>query len=294
VAYLLPTDYKKIIQSENLQQVIGSDTSIQTAAELTGIAEAKSYLVQRYDTLQEFSAILPWNYASAYSAKSRVVIDYVTYSASSTYSLNSRVVYQGSGYICTTAITAPEAWNASHWTLLGSQYAIFNAALPYSEFNYSNTYAPGDIVWWKNKTYTCKTGTLGNSHEMDLQQLYSQNQPLPNVAPDDLKNGFAYWGAGTLYTVPANTLLTNTTYWTAADSRDQQVLTYVIDIVLYHLHSRIAPRNIPDLRIKRYDDAVKWFKMAAKGEVTPALPLLQPTQGGRIRFGGQVKNINTY
>jgi hypothetical protein len=81
--------------------------------------------------------------------------------------------------------------------------------------------------------------------------------------------------------------------WVKGDNRNQQMVNYLIDIILYHLHSRIAPRNIPELRVKRYDDAIAWLKQCAKGEfITGGLPLLQPRQGMRIRHGGSLQKQN--
>lgn len=76
--------------------------------------------------------------------------------------------------------------------------------------------------------------------------------------------------------------------------RDAQMLSTIIDIALFHLHSRIAPRNIPELRQMRYDNAIMWLNQCAKGEVTPALEKINPLQGTRIRFGGNTKNQNIY
>lgn len=77
-------------------------------------------------------------------------------------------------------------------------------------------------------------------------------------------------------------------------ARDSQFLAYCIDIALYHLHCRISPRNIPQLRETRYNNAIDWLKMCGRGEVTPALVKINPTQGTRNRFGGNVKKINSY
>lgn len=76
--------------------------------------------------------------------------------------------------------------------------------------------------------------------------------------------------------------------------RDPQLLAYIIDIALYHLHSRIAPRNIPELRQTRYSNAINWLLMCAKGDVTAKLTPIDPAQGRRIRYGGNKKNINQY
>ena len=75
--------------------------------------------------------------------------------------------------------------------------------------------------------------------------------------------------------------------------RDPQLLNYIIDLAVYHLHSRISPRNIPELRMTRYDNAVAWLKMCAMGDVTPKLEI-QDTAGRILRWGSQQKNQNNF
>ena len=79
---------------------------------------------------------------------------------------------------------------------------------------------------------------------------------------------------------------------TGAD-RDSQLLAYIIDLTLYHLHSRIAPRNIPQLRQTRYENALAWLKMCAMGDITPKLEE-RTTEGKIIRWGSVPKNQNNY
>lgn len=55
-------------------------------------------------------------------------------------------------------------------------------------------------------------------------------------------------------------------------ARHPALVMYATDMSLYHLHSAINPRNIPELRIDRYDQAIAWLKMVAKGELDPGLP----------------------
>ena len=76
-------------------------------------------------------------------------------------------------------------------------------------------------------------------------------------------------------------------------ARDPQLLNYIIDMVIYHLHSRISPRNIPELRTTRYENAIDWLKMCAKGDCTPKLEI-QTTGGRAIRWGSQSKNQNNF
>ena len=47
-----------------------------------------------------------------------IINNYPTYSASSTYTVGTRVQYGTAVYQCKTAITTAEAWNAAHWTAI--------------------------------------------------------------------------------------------------------------------------------------------------------------------------------
>lgn len=293
--YLIAKDLRKSIQAENLQQIIGNDDSTLTAAILTAVEEATSYLVQKYNLTREFQDLTLWHKANVYKATNRVYLNATAYSAQApSYAVGALVLQAGNVYRCKTAINAPEAFNAAKWDLLGAQFDIFFAKFPFDEFDFNRQYAVGDQVWWKDKTYTCRIQTRPYSQETFLQFRELQDVPFLNVAPDNVNNGVQYWGNGVNYSVPADTDILNTAYWTKGDNRSQQLLTTVVDIALYHVHSRISPRNIPDLRVKRYDDALKWLKMANRGEITAMLPIIQPPTGNRIRYGGNVKQINSY
>ncbi len=292
--YLIPSDYKKHIQPENLAQITGSDPLVLAAAELSAVAEATSYLTQRFYLADEFAPTLPWNTNTQYNANSRIVIDYAAYNAVATYNTGDCVVYQGNGYACNTVFTAGEAFNPAHWNLLGAQHSVYFAAAPCPPFTYTHLYNKGDAVFYKNSTYTCVAATHIFDADTRLQFGSSQNIPFANVFPDDPQNGTAYWGLPVPYRIAAGVLPTNIAYWVLGDNRDPQLVTAVADITLYHLHSRIAPRNIPDLRAKRCEEARKWLNACACGGITPALPALQPAQGMRIRYGGAIKNNNAY
>ena len=292
--YLIPSDYKKHIQPENLAQVTSNDPLVLTAAELSAVAEAKSCLTQKFYLADEFAPTLPWEPNKHYQANTRIVIDYAIYDAVTTYKLGDCIVYQGNGYSCNTATTASGAFNPIQWTLLGAQHSFYHAALPCPAFTYTSLYNKGDMVFYNHTTYTCLIASRVFDADTALQFGSSQNVPFANIFPNDPQNGLAYWGTPLPYSIAAGVLPTNTDYWVPGDNRDPQLVTAIADITLYHLHSRIAPRNIPDLRAKRCDEARKWLSACACGTITPALPTLQPAQGMRVRYGGLVKNNNTY
>lgn len=55
--------------------------------------------------------------------------------------------------------------------------------------------------------------------------------------------------------------------------RNPIVLRYLIDITLYHLHSRINPRKVPELRKDRYKKAMEWLMMVSEQKLNPDLPV---------------------
>jgi len=71
------------------------------------------------------------------------------------------------------------------------------------------------------------------------------------------------------------------------------LVLYLVDMVLYHLHSRINPRKVPDLREKRYDMAIHWLQEVAKGRISPDLPESCKTADD-IRWGSNRKLGNEW
>jgi hypothetical protein len=122
----------------------------------------------------------------------------------------------------------------------------------------ATTYPPGKIAAYNNRLW----------------------QAIINTSPADVP------GADIVHWQPVS--------WANGDNRDRSLVKNMVDVTLYTLHSNIAPQNIPALRQYRYDRAIEWCTTVAKGNITPNLPLLQPTQGGRIRMGGNIKLDNTW
>ncbi|WP_051881892.1 phage protein Gp36 family protein [Chryseobacterium soli] len=56
------------------------------------------------------------------------------------------------------------------------------------------------------------------------------------------------------------------------ENRNALIILYMVDIVIYHLHSNKAGDVIPELRIIRYNAAKDWLKAVAKGDISPDLP----------------------
>ena len=84
-------------------------------------------------------------------------------------------------------------------------------------------------------------------------------------------------------------------YFTKGDNRNQQLVTYCLDIIIYTLYRRIPPSIVPEIRIMAYQTAISWLRNVSKGEdVVADIIKLQPKQGGRIRYGSNIKLQNNY
>lgn len=262
-------DYLKQIQTDNLLQILEDNYQNLYNAEQAGQAEMISYLEQRYIKSQIFTDTTAFSISAVYKAKNLVYLDATAFSAVAVYLTGDLVLQAGSVYH-SIAGSAAHAFNASEWDLLGPQNSYFYVALPEAEWSSATTYSINDEVWYQDSVYTCAVANTG-------------------VTPN---SSTAIWGTGVPYTVTGD-LPTDDTIWTAGDNRNQQIVMYLIDITLYHLHSRINPRNVPDLRKERYDGngpnqtggAVGWMKKVASGDVTADLPNITPQQGMSIRYG---------
>ena len=86
------------------------------------------------------------------------------------------------------------------------------------------------------------------------------------------------------------------TKWSKGDTRSTLIKMHLIDLTLYHLHSRINPRNIPDFRIARRDDCISWLKMVAKGQLNVNLPVItDPDKAGlKVKWASNDKFNHNY
>jgi len=95
----------------------------------------------------------------------------------------------------------------------------------------------------------------------------------------------------------AGTLLTNTTYFTESDTRNQKVVEMTVDTIVYKLLSRLNSIDMPKNRKERYDGdsplqtggVIGYLKNIAKGLLQMDLPLIEANQldqtGNRVMYG---------
>lgn len=284
MAYLIRADFVKFIQNLNLSAVLGGNFSILDDFAMTAQEEAISYLIQKYDTSAEFTDTDVWDNSDSYNPGNRVYLDAPAYVAATSYIIGDTCTISQKYYTCTTNTTG--AFDPTKWSDPLPQYQLYYVKPPFVEFDINHTYTKGDRVTYGNYVYECNQP----SAIYDIIQYPNyQSIPPPNIFPGPSISSNSQWGVGVSYFVPVGTDITDNTLWTQGDNRGRKILQTVVNICLYYCHDRISPQNIPELRVKNYDEAIKWLKMAGRGEITPNLPRDQPNQGNRIRFGGTPK-----
>lgn len=309
MSYLIANDFNVLIQPANLAQVLGGNTVILDQAIAAAQETAIESLSQKFMIDEELVDLDEYNPTATYSPGQRVYLDADAFSATETYALGVLVLYNGSVYVCSTAVTVAAAWNASDWTLLGVQYAIYYISIPYQVFDIYKLYPTGTIVYWKGNKYTCQIASMIPDHQVSLQLQYYSNIPPPNVFPDDPNNGVKYWGTPVPLTVGPGTFPDG---YTAGDTRNQTLVRHLVAIALYIVHNRMAPQNVPRHIVVLYRgdeghgvatkdgyiypdySALGWLQSASLGMKPIRLPVKQPRQGGRIAWGSKVRNQNGY
>lgn len=299
------------------------------------IAEISSYISGRYLTNEVFAPTFEWSSGETYFGNNLVFYNQPYFSTETTYQIGDQFNWKGIIYSANTIINSgttnplSSSTNASYIT---EQDALYYANIPVPAWNNNTTYAQGNVVWFEDNLYQAKSSIYGihpaTSANLELrygipaaqqylgyftisydQQPYTNPvvtygyQPQVNTNYWELYNGPANWFTGTTYYFSGVNPTQNTTYWKKGDNRNAQVVLYLIDIILYHLHARINPRNIPELREIRYNGGEKqynkggsigWLRDVQQGKVHLNAPVIQPVTGNSIRWGSYPKNNNSF
>lgn len=306
-------DYKNYIQNANLFQIIASTDSIRLEVEAVAQSQMISYLTDKYDCDTVFAPTTVFSYDTPYGGNALAELNYPAW-VSGDYAAGQYVSYTDGGcYYCilnTVSMAAPT--NPTYWFFIGKQNDLYYLPYPNPLFSITGFYKVGDIVFWKNKKYTCQLGTILPDHADNLQAGTYSNIPNYNVFPDDPVNGVKYWGSGVDYsvTITAGAPLTG---FVQGDNRNAELVMYMVRILVYHISSRLSPNNTPAEIEKRYmgimEDRYKykgkiiyptysalgWLQSCQTDrDGTVALPHTQPAQGSRINGGSNIKQVNGY
>lgn len=77
------------------------------------------------------------------------------------------------------------------------------------------------------------------------------------------------------------------------DTRDASLVMFLIDYMLYILYASQPDRLIPDIRVRRRDEAVEWLQGVAKGVISPDFPTVDSSDESDLnnpfKFGSNPK-----
>lgn len=264
--YLIANDFLKRIQAQQLQQlqVGGINDSILNSVVEEVEDEVRSHLVQKYMVDFELTDTELWSNVKTYYPNDRV------------------------------------------YTNTGGVIEMYYGTLPHPLFDLYAQYKVNDTVYYNGRSWRA---LRASTSPVAYYGMNIENIPYPNYFPTIENN--SYWLDLGAAPIAAGTPLTDGK-WTKGDNRDKQLLGYMCDMSLYHLHARLSPNNIPLLRTERYMgketdrstlggrlyfpeySALGWLQGCSEGRLTPRLPVIQPNQGRRIRWGGMIKAQNNY
>lgn len=79
-----------------------------------------------------------------------------------------------------------------------------------------------------------------------------------------------------------------------AEPRPATVVMHLVDMVLHSAYSKVHPNNIPELREKRYSNAINYLEKLASGFINPSLPIKPDQPTTPLRYGSSVPKTDQY
>jgi hypothetical protein len=327
MSFLRKKDYYSLIDSTSIDVITTATDSLLKERELAAQEEISSYIRHRYDVSKIFKDVLTYSFTTQYYINDLVAWTESVYVPATAYTAGQRVSYGGNIYSCIT--TATGVWDVSKWTLLAVNDTLYYCAvncvgrLPSAAFSFTtNAYTTNydDIKGWDKLSQTTiylkrnndeisiyfsaadRSANINKVGYCEYKQEgmdFPVNVPvIPGYDDDNILSGFisiiGYIPDLTEWSVIASNC------WIEGDNRNPMILQLMVDVVLYHILSRIQPRNIPDLRKERYDGndpnqnsgAIGYLKRIQKGDVQLDVPLHYDTERGQAFSWGSEEKQN--
>jgi phage gp36-like protein len=79
-----------------------------------------------------------------------------------------------------------------------------------------------------------------------------------------------------------------------ATTKSVLILGFVRDIMIYHLHAKVSPDNIPQLRVDRYNKVMNELEKIADGFTNPILPKKENGKQLPLRYGSSIQKTDHY
>lgn len=179
---------------------------------------------------------------------------------------------------------------------LAHRFDIALIFIDITEYNFAVIYAIGDLVllapfqWEASKSYVADD--LVAFKDEVFKNILATTSQDPSDATNWTKVGSEF-DKFTALTAGSGKHVDSATDWKPGDIRKLLIRRYMVDISLYELHSRLNPRQIPEFRITRRDDAISYLKKVAdpRKNITPDFPIkvFADKEGNDITWDSNVK-----
>ena len=181
---------------------------------------------------------------------------------------------------------------------------VFRVVIPYAD---ATAFVVDDRVFWSEDEFSEETTyTIGQRVSYSSNIYSSIGTSTPGAFDPDEWTLLAE--NNTFYTCilgSTGVLPSVDTSFTLGDNRNAKIKEVVIDVLLYNIHSRLSPMNIPDVRRTRYDgngnqndsgNALRYLTKVQKGDITPNLPVIDPIvqNSERISYGVSSNTKHNY
>ena len=315
MAFLIEKDFGTQIQLENLQQIKGTSSAADLYLDEViklAIDEATSYLSPRYYVEKIFTETNQvFNSATNYGQYDRIYANYPAWLNNVVYTSNTYVSYNGFIYRknnnAAPAGTLPT--DVMYWIPQYKNDTIYSVKQGAAKYDPSRSYNENEIVFYYYSLFRATSPSINitpnrvyypswdsyfgeTAYDGYFPHGYWRNYPIVLDSPTAWEIYPSTFSGG---------LPTDTNTWVEGDNRNHQIKQVLIDIALYHFHSRISPSNIPQLRRMRYNgdgdlektSAIKWLTDVAHGILNADLPeKVVPQYINRIR--SEPKKVNMY
>lgn len=87
---------------------------------------------------------------------------------------------------------------------------------------------------------------------------------------------------------------TGAVFGATGTDRNAAIVMYLVDMAVYHLHARISPDMVPQLRKERYDLAIRWLEQVSKQMINPTLPEPEEGEKEEVRYGSNLKRTHHF
>lgn len=208
---------------------------------------------------------------------------YPVFDSKSYYNVGDRVFWKGKIYQCLVSTPLP-----NHTAQL--QSVTYNAIPPKNIF--PDDKINGVFVWGAGIPYSI-TGIYPN-----FQATQGTWSGLTTYNPTDtvFYNGVLWQALKlNLNKIPGDDITNwQSITWVDGDNRNQSIVEIYVYIVLKKLSPRISPQVLPKWIDTEYQRILNTLQDYAEGNITLDMPENQPSSGARIRFGGNVKQNNSW